>query len=175
MCVCGRQRDTVWVWCGGRWLQGRRYLISASDEESVWVWVVDRVGEEGWVCVCVCASMWFIVTNLPLSVSCPFCFFDFWSLEGVKGRLLLYSVCACGCWRGFLKAGDNGYGVHGRCFSTERPRPIFFSPICDSFLSQYLWTMISDFSSVWWDYIPFTIIKGCLENLGGLTFSYSPP
>lgn len=105
--VCGCQKDIFWTWCGRRGSQKRHYLNSPSEEGTVCQAGWDRRG--GFVCaVCMCvrASMWFVVTN-PLCQSAVLLLFDFWSLKGVRGWFLLYSGYVC--WRGFLKVGDNGY------------------------------------------------------------------
>lgn len=81
--VCGCQKDIFWTWCGRRGSQKRHYLNSPSEEGTVCQAGWDRRG--GFVCaVCMCvrASMWFVVTNPPLSVSCPFAF---WLLESQRG------------------------------------------------------------------------------------------
>lgn len=81
--VCGCQKDIFWTWCGRRGSQKRHYLNSPSEEGTVCQAGWDR--RSGFVCaVCMCvrASMWFVVTNPPLSVSCPFAF---WLLESQRG------------------------------------------------------------------------------------------
>lgn len=96
------------------------YLNSASEEE---VCEMDRARE----CVCVLASMRFIVTNPPLSVSqLSFCFLTCGVSEGL-GADFYYTAAVCVCvLEGFSKGwGIMAIGVHGRCFSIEQTKPHF--------------------------------------------------
>lgn len=115
---------------GGRWSQ-RRYLNSASEEESVCDGQTES--ERAAMCVCVqaCDPLWLIPRCL--SVSCPFAF---WLLESPRGEGLT-SIIQRVCVWGFLKVGDNGYWSSWQVFlhTAAHQAPYFFplfSPLCDS-------------------------------------------